>query len=162
MSDFCVNSLASSRFRMFLTPTSTGYTDLESERTGDFYLDETLADVAGTERLVAAGGQSQPRQEKEESCGGSGGGEGRLTGPHPDSSPAPYWKLLEHQHGDREEVREQTWPSCCSYSSSSSPTQRVLHRSTKKKEHIFFSILPFLQILYICIIISITSWGHFK
>lgn len=75
------------------------YTDLESERTGVFYLDETLADVAGTERLVAAGGQSQPRQEEEESGGGSGGGggEGRLTGPHPDSSPAPYWKHLEHQ-----------------------------------------------------------------
>lgn len=94
------------------------------------YLDETLADVAGTERLVAAGGQSQPRQEEEESCGGGGGGggEGRLTGPHPDSSPAPYWKHLEHQHGGGEEVREQTWPSCCSYISLSSPTQRVLHR----------------------------------
>lgn len=53
-----------------------------------FYLDETLADVAGTEGFVAAGGQSQARQEEEES-GGRGRGEGRLSRPHPDSSAAP-------------------------------------------------------------------------
>lgn len=56
---------------------------------GVFYLDETLADIAGAEGFVAAGGQSQPRQEEEEGGGGGGGEEGGLTGPHPDSSPAP-------------------------------------------------------------------------
>ena len=60
------------------------------------YLYEALADVAGTEGLVAARAHRQSREEEEESCGG-GGGEDQLTGPHPDGSPARHWKHLHQQ-----------------------------------------------------------------
>lgn len=53
------------------------------------YLDETLADVAGAEGFVAAGGQRQAGQEEEERCG-SCGGRDHLTGPHPDGTGNTY------------------------------------------------------------------------
>lgn len=68
----------------------------------DLYLDETLADVAGAQGFVAAGGQRQPGEEEEESCGGW---EDHLTRPHPDGSPARHWKHL-HQHAGQD-FREQ-------------------------------------------------------
>lgn len=70
----------------------------------DLYLDETLADVAGAQGLVAAGGQRQPGDEEEEEES-RGGWEDHLTRPHPDGSPARHWKHL-HQHAGQD-FREQ-------------------------------------------------------
>ena len=64
------------------------------------YLDETLADVAGAEGLVAARAQRQAGQEEEERCGG-GDGRDHLTGPHPDGSGNTYVNTGQ-------ELREQT------------------------------------------------------
>ena len=64
-----------------------------------FYLDETLADVAGAEGFVAAGGRGQSCEEEEER---GSGGEDQLTRPHPDGSPARHWKhLAQHETQDR-------------------------------------------------------------
>lgn len=67
---------------------------LDGKPRDSFYLDETLADVAGAQGLVAAEGQGQSREEEEESGGGR---EDQLSRPHPDGSPARHWKHL-HQH----------------------------------------------------------------